>query len=406
VLLALLVAWLQVRGTQLVGPPAQLPRLANHAGLGYAILAATGLILAVRRRWPVPVLALVAAGNAGYYLAHYPDGPSWVALFVALYTVTAAGDDHRAWPTAAASIGSLSGVWLLTANLRPLIGAGWVFFRIGTAVMAAALGESVRAQRVITAQAIARAELAERSREDEAHARVSAERLRIAREVHDTVAHAIAVINVHAGMTAHVLDQRPAQARETLCTIEQTSAHALRELRATLAMLRDVDDERAATAPGLAQLAELTKIAADAGLDVHLRTGDPPTDLPEAVDRAAYRILQESITNAIRHAAPARLDIDLHRDGDLVIEVADDGPGSATGRPDQNPPADEARPRGDGDHAHPPGRGLTGMRERCLLLGGDLTAGRRPGGGFQVRARIPLATGPDQQPPIQAEAQP
>jgi hypothetical protein len=97
VLLAVLVAWFQIRGTQLVGPPAQLPRLADHAGLGYAILATGGLVFAGRRRWPTAVLVLVAAGNAGYHLARYPDGPSWVALFVALFTVTAAGDGHRAW---------------------------------------------------------------------------------------------------------------------------------------------------------------------------------------------------------------------------------------------------------------------------------------------------------------------
>jgi signal transduction histidine kinase len=254
-----------------------------------------------------------------------------------------------------------------------------VFFRIGTAVMAATLGESVRGRRVLAAEAEERAARAEQTKEEEARRRVDAERLRIAREVHDTVAHAIAVINVQAGVTAHVLDKRPEQARETLVTIEQTSARALGELRATLGMLRDAEDRRAPP-PGLGQVEELVGMAREAGLDVKLEVASPARELPSAVDQAAYRILQESITNVIRHAGPARVTVSLTYGLDeLELRVADDGRG----------------PLGTGAEG---GRGIVGMRERAALLGGELTAGPRPGGGFQVRACLPLPLPPD--PPV------
>jgi signal transduction histidine kinase len=241
--------------------------------------------------------------------------------------------------------------------------------------MVAALGESVRTRRVLAAEAQERAELAERTKEEEARRRVDAERLRIAREVHDTVAHAIAVINVQAGVTAHVLDKRPEQARDTLVTIEQTSARALGELRATLGMLRADDGDRRAPTPGLDQIEELAALARDGGLDVKVEMASPRRELPGTTDHAAYRILQESITNAIRHAGPARVVVSVtYGPGHLELLVADDGHG----------PRDAGRGAGDA------GRGIVGMGERAALLGGELTAGPRPGGGFQVRARLPL----------------
>ena len=360
----------QVAGTQ----PAARP-LADPANLGYLLLAVSGLVLLVRRRWPVAVFATTVACSLVYYAAHYPDGPGWIGLFVAAYTLTAQGDGHRSLQLFAAGKGALIVGWLLTAELRPLSAAGWVFFRIGAAIMVAALGESVRSRRVLTAEALERAERAERTREQEAQWRVDAERLRIAREIHDTVAHAIAVINVQAGVTAHVLDKRPQQARETLVTIEQTSARALGELRATLGVLRDAGDDRRAPAAGLGQVEELAGLAREAGLDVKLEVAFPPRELPSAVDQAAYRILQESITNAIRHSGPARVTISIsYGTSDLEILVADDGPGQRA--PDRG--------------AAGGGRGIVGMRERTALLGGELTAGPRPGGGFQVQARLPL----------------
>jgi signal transduction histidine kinase len=373
VLLAAFVTLFAIRGTLLVGGDRAHTRLADPWYLGYVLLAVSGLALLARRRWPVAVLATVAVISVVYYVADYPDGPGWVALFVATYTVMAQGDGRRSLAIVAACLVGLTVVWLLTARLAPLNAAGWVFFRIGTAVMAAALGESVRTRRVLASEAQERAERAERTREEEARRRVDAERLRIAREVHDTVAHAIAVINVHAGVTAHVLDRRPEQARQTLVTIEQTSARALHELRTTLGMLRDVDNDERVPTPGLGQVDDLTEVARKAGLDVAIEVPFPRREVSSAVDAAAYRIVQESITNVIRHAGPARATICLvYHPDELEIRVDDDGRGPHDG-------VDSVR-----------GQGIAGMRERCVLLGGDLTAGPRPGGGFQVRARLPL----------------
>jgi signal transduction histidine kinase len=373
-ILAGFVTLFQILGTEraALNQPAARP-LDDPGALGHLLLAVAGLALAVRRRWPVPVFVTAAASSLVYYAAGYPDGPGTVGLFVAVYTVTAYGDGDRSLRIVAAGIAGLAVAWLVVADLPPFNAAGWVLFRIGTAVMAAALGESVRSRRALVAEALARAERAERTREEEARRRVDAERLRIAREVHDTVAHAIAVINVQAGVTAHVLDRRPEQARETLVTIEQTSARALDELRATLGMLRQADDGRVPTA-GLGQVEELAAVARQAGLDVQVEVASPQAELPSAVEQAAYRILQESITNAIRHAGPARLTVSLTAArGQLELLVTDDGRG----------------PR-EADGAGALGRGIAGMRERAALLGGELTAGPGPDGGFQVRARLPL----------------
>jgi signal transduction histidine kinase len=380
VVLAVFVAWFQIEGTHLVQVDQELARpLTEPAYLGYLLLVLSGLVLLVRRRWPVAVFATVVAASLAYYAAGYPDGPGWVGLFVATYTLTAHGDGQRSLKLVTAGTAVLTVGWLLTADLQPLNAAGWVFFRIGTLIMAAAVGEVVRMARVLAAEAQERAERAEQTREQEARRRVDAERLRIAREVHDTVAHAIAVINVQAGVTAHVLDKRPEQARETLVTIEQTSARALGELRATLGMLRDAADDRRAPAPGLDQVEELVGLAREAGLDVKVEVGSSPPELASAVDQAAYRILQESITNVIRHAGPARVVVSLtYGPSELELRVADDGRGL---------PAIGA---GAGAGADGDGRGIIGMRERAALLGGELTVGPQPGGGFQVQARLPL----------------
>jgi signal transduction histidine kinase len=180
-----------------------------------------------------------------------------------------------------------------------------------------------------------------------------------------------------------VLDKRPDQARETLLVIEQTSARALGELRSTLGMLRDAGEDRRAPTPGLNQVEELVGIAREAGLDVKLEVASPPVELPGTTDQAAYRILQESITNVIRHAGPARVVVTItYGPSDLELLVVDDGEGleSAGGRQATDSDRQDRRSA----------RGIVGMRERAELLGGELTAGPRPGGGFRVRARLPL----------------
>lgn len=377
-LLAGFVTVMQVQGTfrasQNAAPEIVFRPLSELGYLGYVLLAVSGLVLAVRRRWPFAVFVATATLSMIYFTADFPNGPAWMGLFVALYTLTAYGDGRQSVRVVTAGIAVLAVVWILSTDFQPAT-TGWLFFRIGAAVMAAALGESVRTRRVIAAEAEERANWAERTREEEVRRRVDAERLRIAREVHDTVAHAIAIINIQAGVTAHVLEKRPGRAGETLVTIEKTSARALHEMRAILGVLRggERDDDGTPT-PRLAQVDEIVAVAREAGLDARLDAQPPTGRLPSAVETVAYRIVQESITNVIRHAGASRVTVRLRYGRDnLEIRVTDDGQAA----------------RGPGDTADT-GRGIEGMRERCALLGGELTVGHRPEGGFEVLARLPM----------------
>lgn len=380
-LLAVLVTAMQVEGT--VGrvhanPDTVVRPLADMGHLGYVLLVLSGLAIAVRRRWPVAVFTVTAAASLVYYAVEYPDGPGWVSLFVAIYTVTLSGDGRRSLVIVSIGIAILTCGWLASSvDLEPREAMGWVFFRIGASVMSAALGESIRSRRVIAEDAIERAEVAERTRDELARARVDEERLRIAREVHDTVAHAIAIINVQAGVTAHVLDRHPERARDTLEVIAQASSNALEEMRSILVVLRDEDEHRVPR-QWLAELDQLVLTAREAGLDVtaEIRFGDGP--VPTAAGSAVYRILQESLTNVIRHVGPARVDVSISRTRTgLELRVADDGGDPASTRTSTAPDQ---------------GRGLVGMQERCRLLGGDLEAGALADGGFVVTARLPLAS--------------
>jgi len=290
VLLAAFVTVMQVQGTLVRnhGEPILRP-LTDLGNLGYALLVISGVVIVVRRRWPVAVFAITASASLVFYVLDFPDGPGWLGLFVAIYTLTARGDGNRSLVVAGAGIAVLAPVWLIAAaNVEPRATIGWVFFRIGASVMSAALGESVRSRRVIAAEALERAELAERTREEEARARVDEERLRIAREVHDTVAHAIAVINVQAGVTAHILGRCPERARETLEAIERTSSRALEEMRTILGVLRDDRDGRAPQ-PGLAQIDDLAAQAREAGLEVAVQRTPSAVVVPSAVGGAVYR---------------------------------------------------------------------------------------------------------------------
>jgi signal transduction histidine kinase len=388
-LLGLLVAVMHVQGTLAKPPDVPVRPLTDFGNLGFILLIVSGLVLAVRRRWPAPVFITAALASLVYFALGFSDGPGWIGLFVALYTLTAYGDGRGSVALAGVGITVLATGWLIVgADVEPRAAIGWVFFRIAASVMAAALGESVRTRRVVAAEALERARQAERNREDEARSRVEAERLRIAREVHDTVAHAIAIINVQAGVTAYMLDKRPERAREALVTIEQTSAQALHEMRAVLGVLRDSDNGRVPR-PGLGQVNELTALAREAGLDVKLDVPSPTAPLPSAVDHTVYRILQEAITNVIRHVGPTQVTVALAYGADaLEVRVTDEGARDAAG--DGAGGRQPAAGTVNGSSAEP-GRGIVGMRERCGLLGGELTAGRRACGGFEVKARLPLA---------------
>ncbi|HSK36929.1 MAG TPA: sensor histidine kinase, partial [Actinomycetota bacterium] len=218
------------------------------------------------------------------------------------------------------------------------------------------------------------------------------ERMRIARELHDVVSHTIGVISVQAGVAAHLLERRPDKAADSLAAIRQASDEALGELHALLGVLRqgDGDGGRAplAPAPGLAELDALVAQAAGAGVEVTVSLEGEPRRLPPAVDLACYRVVQESLTNVVRHAGASRAEVTVSHHGDqVVVEVTDDGragPGGVRGGR-----AGPTAGSGNGDGAGS-GQGIMGMRERARALGGSLEAGPRPGGGFRVQAVLPV----------------
>ncbi|WP_431193182.1 sensor histidine kinase [Streptomyces tendae] len=240
------------------------------------------------------------------------------------------------------------------------------------------VGQAVRTRRAYLAAVEERARRAEDSRELEARRRVAEERVRIARELHDLVAHQITLANAQATVAAHFFDSRPEQTRASLRELVETTGHALDELRATVGLLRQTGDTAVpdGPAPGLDRLPDLLESFRRAGLEVSVREEGAARTVPPGVDLTAYRIVQEALTNVTKHAAGrgARVGLDWGG-GRLTVTVSDDG-GAPGG-----PPALSDRP---------PGYGLIGMRERATAVGGELTAGPRPEGGFLVTARLPL----------------
>jgi signal transduction histidine kinase len=216
----------------------------------------------------------------------------------------------------------------------------------------------------------------DRSPELEVQHAVSEERLRIARELHDVVASSFATISVQAGVAVHVLEEQPAQAAEALKAIKSTSKEALGELRAILGMLRTFDDEARPAAPGLGRLDALAARTTAAGVTTQVRFEGRPRPLPAVVDLTAFRIVQESLANVLRHAGPASAVVTISYERDrLTVEVEDDGCGDA---------------RSNREPSEGSGNGIAGMGERALALGGEFEAGPRPEGGFRVRARLPV----------------
>src|SRR5215218_1872524 len=361
-------------------------------GWAYALLAIGPAALLVRRRWPSRVLAVALACGLVYAARTYPEGPSSLAVYPALWTVALTRPRRTAWLAATGTAVAVAGMELFLYgdtmfDGEPLYAAVTVFAAMWW-------GEAVRARRAYVAELRDRAERAERTREEGARRRVDEERMRIARELHDVVSHTIGVISVQAGVAAHLLHRRPDKAAESLAAIRQASDEALGELHAMLGVLRERDGDAGqaplAPAPGLAELDTLVAQAAGAGVEVRVSLEGEPRRLPPAVDLACYRVVQESLTNVVRHAGASRADITVaHHDGRVDVEVTDDGnglvPPSAAADPFR--PADS--PVGD-RQVRRSGQGIPGMRERARALGGTLEAGPRPGGGFRVRASLPV----------------
>ncbi|MCX4789602.1 MULTISPECIES: sensor histidine kinase [unclassified Streptomyces] len=330
--------------------------------LGCTLLAAGGLALVRRRRTPVPILAATGLCAVGYQAAGF-DVPA-VAFLFAVYAAVREG--HRG-VTVVASVAVLATL-PLAALASGLHDTGEAFaqargaLEIAWLVAAGAAGEALR-------QAERRADEAERTREETARRRADEERLHIARELHDSLTHQISIIKVQAEVAVHVARRRGEQVSEALLAIQAAGREATRELRATLGALRD--DET--TPPrGLDDVPELVERARSIGLDTTLTIEGQRHDVPAAVDRTVYRIVQESLTNIARHAdaATASVRIDCRPDV-LGIRIDDDG---------------KAAP----DAAPTPGVGLLGMRERVTALGGRLRAEPRGEGGFTVQAELPV----------------
>jgi signal transduction histidine kinase len=339
--------------------------------LAYGCMAVAGMSLAGRRRWPLATVAVVTLALAVYLARDYVGGPVFVTLYIALYSLATIRARRLAFGAAAAATGVLVVVGELAGTgpgLLHLVFIGW-------AAAAVFLGDAVRSHRAYLTALEERAAHLERSRDEEARRRVTEERLRIAQDLHDSVAHSMATINVQAGVAAHVIDRHPERARDALVVIQQASGDVLDELAALLGLLRVDDRDGAALTPTPTpvQLGELVESASRSGLEVTLRVERDVDDVPQPVGVALYRIVQESLTNVVRHAGPeatAEVTVAGDADGGLSVEVVDDGTGC----------------HGTGPGA---GVGILGMRERARATGGALRAGAHPQGGFVVRAVWP-----------------
>lgn len=339
-----------------------------HANTALLLVAAACAALAWRRRYPVAVLVTSLAAVVSYSLLGYVNGAALLAPAVALYFTASQGSVRRAVAWAIVTLAALMTATAANNPFGQISGGGYYLI---PALVAAGLfgGIAVANRRAYAASVLERAGQEARQRLDE-------ERLRIARELHDVVAHTMATINVQAGTALHVFPTRPEAAPDALLAIKNASKDGLRELRAILNVLRQADEtDPTAPAPGVPQLATLVAGACAAGLETALTVTGTPVPLPAAVDLAAYRIVQESLTNAIRHAGPATATVLIRYDvSELRVEVTDTGLGTVT----------------DLLHGASGGHGLTGMRERAASVGGTVAAGPAEGGGFRVVASLPV----------------
>ena len=326
----------------LLAPPASLP-------------------VAVRRRWPVSVFFVVLAASVAYGAlgpkVSYATGATY-----ALYTVAVQAD--RAWSLialAAVEAGVLANAVLAATGKAGVMFAAFTALVQLTVWIAA---DGIRRRRAYSASL----------RERLLREALSEQRLQIARELHDIVSHAMSVVAVQAGVGSHLIATRPDEAAKSLHAIEATARAALSETRSLLSVMRDDDYDLASRSPmpGLDSLHALVQRVTDAGQPVTLRVEGQPCALPQTLGLSVYRVVQEALTNVVRHAAqPAKATVVIgYDDGGVVVEVTDDG-------------------RGPGNKRSGGGHGLAGMRERVSLLGGELSAGPRAGGGYRVMARLP-----------------
>jgi signal transduction histidine kinase len=321
-----------------------------------------------RRHAPLAVLLISEVCFVALTLGDYRTGAAPAVLLVGLYTVAAwcSGRDR--------AIGA--GAILIGLTIMAAVGipgsSGWSVASYFAAFAAAYLfGSTMRNRRLYGEQLEARAGALERERDEETRRALAEQRLRIAQELHDVVAHSMGVIAVQAGVGAHVIDSEPREAKQALEAISQTSRSTLVEIRRMLGVLREDHGASYVPAPGLADLHRLVQDVASAGLHADVRVEGTATQLPPGVDFTAYRIVQEALTNVLKHAGRATAIVIIGYEGTaLRLEILDDGSGV-------------------NGLASPGGHGLVGMRERVGVYGGSFEAGPRTGGGFRVAARLP-----------------
>ncbi|WP_407563239.1 sensor histidine kinase [Streptomyces sp. 184] len=364
-------------------------RLAPPPAAAYLIAVASCAVLPVRHRAPLAALAATTAvGLLVPPLGLLLSPPIMAPAVIAAYAYAL----HARTELRAAGVVSVASAALLLATTPWFEDLSWQdASRMGSVaafpLVAGVLGHSAHNRRAYLSAVEERARRAEKSRESEARRRVAEERLRIARELHDLVAHQITLANAQATVAAHLFDSRPEQTRKSLAELIQTTGDALDDLRATVGLLRQSGDasEPAEPAPGLSRLPTLLESFGRAGLAVSLDQEGPARPLPPGVDLTAYRIVQEALTNVTKHAGTgsARVRLVWNRDR-VTITVADDGGGGGEGA--RTAPA-------AGERA--PGYGLIGMRERATAVGGRLSAGSRPEGGFLVSTELPLPPAKD-----------
>jgi signal transduction histidine kinase len=332
-------------------------RPVDGIAIGLAVIAAG--TIGVSWRWPAQAVGIALLSVLTYHWFGYAPGPIDLALMVTLFSAATPLRPWRSFVLGAAVVLGYVAVGLLTPG-----GISPQGLLLGTLAVLASLGLGFA---VVGQRTYVRAK-----REEETQRRVTEERLRIARELHDVVSHSISTINVQAGVAAHVMGERPEQAREALLAIKETSKETLRELRGILQVLRQVDEvEPRDPAPGLAQLDILIKTASEAGVPTKTSILGTVRQLPAAIDLAAYRIIQESLTNVVRHAGRASAEVTLaYEPARIVIDVTDDGRGPTPG---------------NGEAGH----GIAGIRERVGAAGGGIDAGPRDGRGFRVHAWLP-----------------
>ncbi len=382
VVLAVLIAAssiLSMRATWALQPPTPSPVLTMTLTL-VAVLP-----LALRRRYPVPVLLFISAVVVALAVLKVSNlNFTQIALIIAIFSAAAYGGRQRNWASIAcivATTGSQLYVWFSTSAGLPLgsaisiyaVASAWNLF-ISLAIWW--FGNTLRKSREQTAQLKESTAQLMREREENAHRAVLDERVRIARELHDVLAHHVSVMGIQAGAARQVLSQYPEKALKSLSLIETSSRQAVAELYRLLGLLRDEKQIEIYTAqPGLSQLEKLVADMQASGLRVEIQVEGQKREIPQTVDLSAYRIIEEALTNTLKHAGPAKATVSLDYQKDmLLLDIADSGKGLVSKEVQQSG-----------------GKGLIGMRERVRLLKGEFWAGNASNGGFQVKAKLPLA---------------